>query len=1440
MQATLKVYQADLQVQEQAAKEKLVAMLKEQRQAEKQKDISEKTATNLVLKQEEIAKRKLTVDADLGKAEPALLAAQESVSGIQKEQLNELRAYTTPPAAVKLALEPVIALITRKAAKPEWKEIKTWLRREDFIRSIMHFDKNDIPSGVKAFIMGSYLQDEKTFDPARIMNASRAAGPLALWVKSIVEYSSVFHSIAPLREELKQLEAEEAKMKDEQQALDAKITELESSIEELKTEYASLIAKVESIKNDMKTVQEKVGRSVQLLANLSSERARWEESSKNFVNQMSCLVGDCLFAAGFLTYIGFFDHYYRKYLQSDWRDAIEQVSLKMRQEMKFVEFLSRPSERLEWEKQGLPNDELCIENAIIMMNYNRFPLVIDPSDQALGFVMNHHQQQKIQKTSFADEGFMKHLETAIRFGLPLLVQDVEKIDPILNSVLNREVQKAGGRILIRVGDQEIDYSEAFVLYMITRDPNAAFTPDLCSRVTFVNFTVTPSSLQDQCLNIFLKEERPEIDKKRNDIIKLQGEFRVKLRQLEDQLLNELTEAEGNILNNTKLIQTLETLQKEAKDIATEVAQADETMKEVEEVTEEYLPLANMASRIFFSLDSMSSIHFLYQFSLQYFMDILFSVIEKSEKLRQVPRTNHEARLQVLMQEFFNRTFENASRGLLQEHQTLFALRLVQIRRHGDERFGRLFSLLLRSVTVAAPRLSPGLLDGRLTRSQLAAIEEISSAHEFSGLVASMEAEESSWVTFLDHPTAELVVPEPWRQTNLDASKEALQVMRMILVRALRPDRAVEAAKQLIQMVLAEEATQQGPVQLDHIVENESNARSPLLLVSAPGYDASFLVDELAKSKHKKYTSVAIGSPEAFEQAESAIKLAARSGSWVLLKNVHLAPAWLVELEKTVYKLTLHASFRLFLTMEVNPKVPTTLLRASYVLLFEPPSGIKAAMTRSYTQAITKERSDQRPVQRAKLHFIVAWFNAVVQERLRYIPIGWSKAYEFNQSDQRCVLDCVDEWLDPMGQGREAIDPDTIPWDALRTLVSQSIFGGKIDNDFDQKILQSLVDYYFRKETFDADYPLFTADDDSSAPPLVIPDYKCYKDFLGWTKQLPNIESPAWSGLPLTVEKLNRVRQAESLIASTRLLQGTDDDELQGSGQPGDGAAGRTHWLVSLQKKVTAFDDVLPAALPTLQRAGAMVKNPLFRFLERECRVLSGLLGTVRTDFQLVLEVCRGERKSTNHIKALAQSLHADAVPPHWRKYVVPDAMPAAEWLSDFARRVDQVRRLSGSADQGRSGIWFGGLLGPEAYLIATQQATAQQHSWSLEELELKLDFDPSPAEIQRAVEERSGFIVHGLAIESAEFDPVERRIRLSSKVSSALPTINLQWVRTDSSSARRPPAAEGSGGEGQAADLVSLPLYLTRSRKNLVCAVRMPTYGVPQHTWYQRGVALFA
>lgn len=111
------------------------------------------------------------------------------------------------------------------------------------------------------------------------------------------------------------------------------------------------------------------------------------------------------------------------------------------------------------------------------------------------------------------------------------MEDVESIDPILNPVLNKEVHKTGGRVLVTLGDREIDFSPAFSIFLSTRDPACQFAPDLCSRVTFVNFTVTPSSLQTQCLSQVLKSERPDVYQKRLDLFRLQGQFRVELRNV---------------------------------------------------------------------------------------------------------------------------------------------------------------------------------------------------------------------------------------------------------------------------------------------------------------------------------------------------------------------------------------------------------------------------------------------------------------------------------------------------------------------------------------------------------------------------------------------------------------------------------------------------------------------------------------------------------------------------------------------------------------------------------------------------------------------------------------------------------------------------------------------------------------------------------------------
>ena len=57
----------------------------------------------------------------------------------------------------------------------------------------------------------------------------------------------------------------------------------------------------------------------------------------------------------------------------------------------------------------------------------------------------------------------------------------------------------GGRLLIRLGDSDIDYDKNFKFYMTTKMSNPHYLPEVCIKVTIINFTVTKQGLEDQLL-----------------------------------------------------------------------------------------------------------------------------------------------------------------------------------------------------------------------------------------------------------------------------------------------------------------------------------------------------------------------------------------------------------------------------------------------------------------------------------------------------------------------------------------------------------------------------------------------------------------------------------------------------------------------------------------------------------------------------------------------------------------------------------------------------------------------------------------------------------------------------------------------------------------------------------------------------------------------------
>ena len=968
---------SQLEKKDSEANEKLQRMIADQREAEQRKATSMKIQVELDKQEKEVAERKEIVNADLEQAEPAVLSAQESVSNIKRQHLTEVRSMGNPPASVKLALDAVCTLLGHRV--DSWKMIQSIVRRDDFIASIVGYDNERQMTRALRHKMQNEFLSKEDFTYERVNRASKACGPLVQWVEAQVNYSTILDRVGPLREEAEQLEEAALQTKAEAKAIENTILNLERSIAVYKREYAALISETQAIKAEMERVQYKVDRSVKLLDSLSSERSRWEEGSRSFEIQIGTIIGDVLVSAAFLAYSGLFDQQLRRTMIDDWLDQLAASGIKYKSHNAVTEFLATADERAKWQEHGLPVDELCTENAIILKRFNRYPLIIDPSGRATEFLRNENQDRRLIITSFLDDSFVKQLESSLRFGNPILIQDAEHFDPILSHVLNREYQKTGGRVLIQLGKQEIDFSPAFKLYLSTRDPSAMFPPDICSRTTFVNFTVTRSSLQTQTLNDVLRSERPDIDERRSNLLKMQGQFNIHLRGLEKRLLQALNESRGNILDDDLVIETLETLKKEAREISRKMAETEGVMAEVESITSEYSAISRSCSAVFSLLEQLYQLNHFYQFSLQYFLDIFSSVLHNNAHL--ASETNHAERAKIILKDLFVNTYQRTSLSMLQQDRITLAMLLSQIAPYNvDKSF---MDIIIDQTTVGYDLFShPDQKD-----------KIISKVSRLPNLKLRLDQVSTRAMdTFVSEEFAEDFAPPVWGE---DASEVDRQLQILLLTRLFRLDRFVPAAERFVTSVFGKDLLH-GTGDLKQVV-GQVTSMIPIALCSSPGFDASYKVDNLVERQRTQCANIAMGSDEGIAGADKAISNAAATGSWVLVKNVHLSPTWLQSLEKRLTALKPHKDFRLFLSMESSPKIPVNLLRASRILMYEQPAGIRANMKDSLSSLPT--RATEQPVEKARLYLLLSFLHAIIQERLRYAPtLGWKASWEFNDSD----------------------------------------------------------------------------------------------------------------------------------------------------------------------------------------------------------------------------------------------------------------------------------------------------------------------------------------------------------------------------------------------------------------------------------------------------------
>lgn len=523
-------------------------------------------------------------------------------------------------------------------------------------------------------------------------------------------------------------------------------------------------------------------------------------------------------------------------------------------------------------------------------------------------------------------------------------------------------------------------------------------------------------------------------------------------------------------------------------------------------------------------------------------------------------------------------------------------------------------------------------------------------------------------------------------------------------------------------------------------------------------------------------------------------------------------------------------------MEINPKVPVNLLRAGRIFVFEPPPGIRANLLRTFS-TVPAARMMKAPSERARLYFLLAWFHAIVQERLRYVPLGWAKKYEFNESDLRVACDTLDTWIDATAMGRTNLPPEKVPWDALVTLLSQSIYGGKIDNDFDQRLLVSFLSKLFTAHSFEADFALVAnVDATNGQRHITMPDGTRRDQFLKWIESLTDRQTPSWLGLPNNAEKVLLTTRGTDLISKLlKMQQLEDDDELAYSAQDDNSLDkpslkqedGRPSWMKVLLNSALTWLELLPKSLQTLRRTVENIKDPLYRYFEREVSSGSKLLQTVVSDLQDVLLICQGEKKQTNYHRQMLSELVRGILPNSWRRYTVPPGCTVIQWITDFSQRVQQLQKVSqlvsqaGAKELQSFPVWLGGLFNPEAYITATRQCVAQANSWPLEELMLDVTITESGSD--GGQHKDSSFGVIGLKLQGAQCK--NNQLLLTSTIMMDLPLVLLRWARNTSDAMR-------SG-------KLTLPVYLNSTRAELLFTVDLTVaHGQDPHSFYERGVGV--
>ena len=578
--------------------------------SERRKEV-ESLQSRLAVEEGELHEKKGGIEVELTEVQPMLDAARKAVGQIKSDNINEIRSLKMPPDAIRDVLEGVLRILGQQDMS--WANMKKFLGSRVVKDEIINFDAHKITPGIRKDVDKLLTNKANSFEHAVIHRVSVAASPLAAWVKANLKFSLVLEKIAPLEDMLAKLTASLASSKTRLVECEEELQVLDQRVVEMKDEFAKKTGEAETLKIGLKRAKDTLSAAESLLGKLSGEKGRWVTQVDSLGSQIDELPLHVLMAAGFITYLPQHPEDIRMQVQAQWSSLlgihhVDGLGYDVRR------FMSSESEMLIWKSEGLPGDELSMENGIAILNSTLSPLIIDPANAASDWLKGHLTKggAPVEAVTSYDPRFGNALELAVRFGKTLVVTDVDTIPPLLYPLLRLDLIRSGPRFAVQLGDKTVDYNEAFKLYLVTRNPEIAIPPDAATLVSIANFTITRSGLESQLLGLTIGKEQPELESQKSQLLKQEEGLRVELAELERSLLQSLATSSGNLLENKELLDSLNETKSKSATISTSLEEGHKLQITLDQQRNAYSPIAQRGSTMYFLVRELSAINHMYQ------------------------------------------------------------------------------------------------------------------------------------------------------------------------------------------------------------------------------------------------------------------------------------------------------------------------------------------------------------------------------------------------------------------------------------------------------------------------------------------------------------------------------------------------------------------------------------------------------------------------------------------------------------------------------------------------------------------------------------------------------------------------------------------------------------------------------------------------------------